>query len=136
MSRLWYQQPACDWGEALPVGNSRVGAIVYGHTDTELLQLNEDSLWYGGPQDRTPQDAQKFLPRLRQAVREANHREAEELARLAFFANPISQRRYEPLGTLFLDFGHKPEGISRYQRFLDLDDAFARVYYEHQGAHF
>ena len=136
MSRLWYQQPARDWNEALPFGNGRLGAIVYGRTDTELLQLNADSLWYGGPQDRTPQDDLGFLPRLRQAIREGNHSESEELATLAFFANPINQRHYEPLGTLFLDFGHKSEGIAGYQRSLDLEKAVAHVRYQYQGAHF
>ena len=58
MSELWYQQPAEDWNSALPVGNGRLGAMVYGRTDTEMLQLNEDSVWYGGPQDRNPQDRQ------------------------------------------------------------------------------
>ncbi|RHZ57378.1 hypothetical protein CDV55_104755 [Aspergillus turcosus] len=133
MSELWYQQPAANWEEALPVGNGRLGAMVYGRTDTEILQLNEDSVWYGGPQDRVPRDAFEHLPRLRSLIREANHAEAEKLVRLAFFSHPISQRHYEPLGTLFLDFGHAPEYVWNYRRSLDIERATSRVEYEHKG---
>lgn len=136
MSELWYQQPAEDWNSALPVGNGRLGAMVYGRTDTEMLQLNEDSVWYGGPQDRNPQDALEYLPRLRDAIRAENHAEAEKIAKLAFFANPISQRNYEPLGNLFLDFGHDPSQVTGYRRSLDLASATAHVSYEYQGARF
>ncbi|CAI7669686.1 unnamed protein product [Penicillium viridicatum] len=136
MSELWYQQPAEDWNSALPVGNGRLGAMVYGRTDTEMLQLNEDSVWYGGPQDRNPRDALEYLPRLREAIRAENHVEAEKIAKLAFFANPISQRNYEPLGNLFLDLGHDPSQVTSYRRSLDLASATAHVSYEYQGVRF
>ncbi|CAG8101040.1 unnamed protein product [Penicillium salamii] len=136
MSELWYQKPAADWNEALPVGNGRLGAMVYGRTDTEMLQLNEDSVWYGGPQDRNPQDAFEHLPRLREAIREGNHSEAEKIARLAFFANPTSQRNYEPLGNIFLDLGHDQKEVLDYRRSLDLTNAVAHVSYEYKGVHF
>ncbi|KAF7519452.1 hypothetical protein PCG10_009982 [Penicillium crustosum] len=136
MSELWYQQPAEDWNSALPVGNGRLGAMVYGRTDTEMLQLNEDSVWYGGPQDRNPQDALEYLPRLREAIRAENHVEAEKIAKLAFFANPISQRNYEPLGNLFLDLGHDHNQVTSYRRSLDLTSATAHVSYEYQGVRF
>ncbi|KAJ5950864.1 Alpha-L-fucosidase [Penicillium vulpinum] len=136
MSELWYQQPAEDWSSALPVGNGRLGAMVYGRTDTEMLQLNEDTVWYGGPQDRNPQDALEYLPRLREAIRAGNHAEAEKIAKLAFFANPISQRNYEPLGNLFLDLGHDPSQVTGYRRSLDIANATSHVSYEYQGVHF
>lgn len=136
MSELWYQQPAEDWNSALPVGNGRLGAMVYGRTDTEMLQLNEDSVWYGGPQDRNPQDALEYLPRLREAIRAENHVEAEKIAKLAFFANPISQRNYEPLGNLFLDLGHDSSQVTSYRRSLDLASATAHVSYEYHGIRF
>lgn len=104
---LHYTQPSKLWSEALPVGNGRLGAMVYGRTTTELLQLNEDSVWYGGPQDRTPRDAYRNLPLLRQLIREGRHAEAEELVRNAFFASPASMRHYEPLGNCYLEFGHE-----------------------------
>jgi hypothetical protein len=108
--------------------------MVYGRTDTEMLQLNEDSVWYGGPQDRNPLDALEYLPRLREAIRAGNHAEAEKIAKLAFFANPISQRNYEPLGNIFLDFGHDFEQVTNYRRSLDLENAISHVRYEYQGA--
>lgn len=110
---LHYTQPSKKWTEALPVGNGRLGAMVHGRTTTELLQLNEDSVWYGGPQDRTPRDALRNLPLLRQLIRECRHAEAEELVRTAFFASPASMRHYEPLGNCYLEFGH--ENVSGYR---------------------
>ncbi|RDW86827.1 glycoside hydrolase family 95 protein [Aspergillus mulundensis] len=136
MSELWYQQPAAGWNEALPVGNGRLGAMVYGRTDTELLQLNEDSVWYGGPQNRLPGDALANLPRLRQLIREGAHRQAEQLVRRAFFASPNSQRHYEPLGTLFLEFGHHFDEVTDYRRSLDLNEGITHVRYEYSGVRF
>lgn len=107
--------------------------MVHGRTTTELLQLNEDSVWYGGAQDRTPPDALKNLPLLRRLIREERHAEAEELVRTAFWASPASMRHYEPLGTCSLEFGHgevsegdgqgagaEIGGITEYTRWLDL----------------
>lgn len=111
---LHYNQPSKQWSEALPVGNGRLGAMAHGRTTTELLQLNEDSVWYGGPQNRTPRDAYRNLPLLRQLIREGRHAEAEELVRTAFFASPASMRHYEPLGNCYLEFGH--EHTSGYRR--------------------
>ncbi|KAL2818835.1 hypothetical protein BJX63DRAFT_418995 [Aspergillus granulosus] len=106
MSELWYQKPASGWDEALPVGNGRLGAM-----------LNEDSVWYGGPQSRLPEDAAEHLPRLRELIRKGAHKAAEKLVTRAFFASPNSLRHYEPLGTLSLEFGHlfDDEGISHVQ---------------------
>ncbi|KAK1140126.1 hypothetical protein N8T08_010882 [Aspergillus melleus] len=136
MSELWYQHPAISWDEALPVGNGRLGAMVYGRTDTELLQLNEDSVWYGGPQNRTPTDALRHLPQLRELIRNGDHEEAEKLVRLAFYSHPISQRHYEPLGTLFLEFGHKWEDVAGYRRSLDLQNGKTQVQYDYKGIQF
>ncbi|KAL4724556.1 hypothetical protein ACLX1H_007997 [Fusarium chlamydosporum] len=103
---LHYVAPAASWSEALPIGNGRLGAMVYGRTSTELLQLNEDSVWYGGPQDRTPRDAYSNLATLRQLIRDEKHKDAETLVREAFFATPASMRHYEPLGQCTIEFGH------------------------------
>lgn len=114
------------------MGNGRLGAVVHGQPGTEVLQLNEDSVWSGGPQDRTPPDAKRMLPELRRLIRTDKHVEAEALAKLAFYANPASMRHYEPMGTASFEFGH--EGFSNYRRHLDLETAQAVVEYEHQGA--
>jgi hypothetical protein len=130
---LYYKAPATEWSEALPIGNGRLGAMVYGRTSTELLQLNENSVWYGGPQDRTPRDALKKLPRLRELIRAQEHPEAEKLVRRAFFATPQSQRHYEPLGSLILEFGHEEQSVENYSRTLDLETALSTVQYIHNG---
>ncbi|KAF3911650.1 hypothetical protein AA313_de0202181 [Arthrobotrys entomopaga] len=122
---LWYTSPAIDWSHALPVGNGRLGAMVYGRTTTEVLQLNEDSVWYGGPQDRLPKGALQNLPNLRKLIREGRQKDAEALVRAAFFAYPSSQRHYEPLGTLYLDFGHEGT-IENYRRELDIANSISR----------
>ncbi|GKT47684.1 alpha-L-fucosidase 2 [Colletotrichum spaethianum] len=131
--RLHYQSPASEWSEALPIGNGRLGAMVYGRTLTELIQLNEDSVWYGGPQDRTPKDALRHLPKLRQLIRDEKHAEAECLVREAFFATPASMRHYEPLGTCTIELGHGAEDIADYRRHLCLDTAQTTVEYRCRG---
>ncbi|KAK0112678.1 hypothetical protein ONS95_014417 [Cadophora gregata] len=135
-NKLHYAKPATEWSQALPIGNGRLGAMVYGRTTTELLQLNENSVWYGGPLDRTPRDALKNLPRLRELIRSEQHQQAEDLVRKAFFATPHSQRHYEPLGTFMLDFGHVEADVTNYRRELDLETAITSVLYEHGGVEF
>lgn len=130
---IHYEAPASEWSESLPIGNGRLGAMVYGRTTTELLQLNENSVWYGGPQDRTPRDALKNLPRLRDLIRSGAHTEAEKLVRQAFFATPHSQRHYEPLGTATIEFGHEEQSVQNYVRTLDLEKAVTHVQYEYLG---
>jgi hypothetical protein len=129
--KLHYTAPALEWSQALPIGNGRLGAMVYGRTGTELLQLNEDSVWYGGIQDRTPRDALRNLPRLRELIRSERHADAEGLIRKAFFATPHSQRHYEPLGTFTVEFGHDEKDVKDYRRELDLETAITSVKYEH-----
>ncbi|KAH6718194.1 glycoside hydrolase family 95 protein [Leptodontidium sp. MPI-SDFR-AT-0119] len=135
-NKLHYTTPASEWSQALPIGNGRLGAMVYGRTTTELLQLNENSVWYGGPQNRTPRDALKNLPRLRELIRSEQHQQAEDLVQKAFFATPHSQRHYEPLGTFTLEFGHSEDGVTNYKRELDLDTATTSVGYEYGGVGF
>ncbi|KAF4844960.1 Alpha-L-fucosidase 2 [Colletotrichum siamense] len=130
---LHYESPASEWSEALPIGNGRLGAMVHGRTQTELLQLNEDSVWYGGPQDRTPKDALRHLPKLRQLIRDEEHAEAESLVREAFFATPASMRHYEPLGTCTIEFGHVVEDVTDYRRYLCLETAQTTVEYRCRG---
>ncbi|THZ06980.1 hypothetical protein D6C91_10328 [Aureobasidium pullulans] len=132
-SKLWYDKPAAEWNEALPIGNGRLGAMIHGRTGTELLCLNEDSVWYGGPQDRVPKDALAHLPKLRDLVREGKHAEAEKLVDMRFCATPSGQRHYEPLGTVKIEFGHDGEGVSEYRRELDLDTAVHKTEYAFDG---
>lgn len=129
-SSLHYDSPASSWSEALPIGNGRLGGMIYGRTSTELIQLNEDSVWYGGPQDRTPGDAHRNLDRLRQLIRDEQHSEAESLVREAFFATPASMRHYEPLGSCTLEFGHGDADVCDFKRRLNIATSQSTVEYQ------
>ncbi len=127
--RLWYSKPAKEWNEALPVGNGRLGAMVFGGVSAERLQLNEDSLWYGGPRDRNNPDALPNLTELRKLILEGRLKEAEELASLALPGLPETQRHYLPLGDLLLMFKGQDESCTEYSRELDLECGTVTVRY-------
>jgi len=128
--KLWYRKPASEWNEALPLGNGKLGAMVFGHVRSEIVSLNEDSLWYGGPRDRHNPDAAAYLPRIRELVFAGRPKEAERLAALALTGLPETQRHYVPLGDLLLSFPNaSDEHAEAYVRELDLTEATARVRY-------
>src|SRR5690625_6979204 len=81
-NRLWYSQPTSEWNEALPVGNGKLGGMVFGNVKDEHIQLNEDSVWYGGPRNRNNPDALENLPKVQELLFSGRLREAEELADL------------------------------------------------------
>ncbi len=134
-NKLMYRSPAREWNEALPIGNGRLGAMIFGDPCAERLQLNEDSLWHGGPRDRHNPDALTHLPEIRKLLFEGKLKEAERLAALALTAIPETQRHYVPLGDLFLNFEHAAE-IADYERQLDLSEAVVRVSYTAGGVKF
>ncbi|KAJ4353574.1 uncharacterized protein N0V89_005304 [Didymosphaeria variabile] len=131
---LRYPAPAhkSDWESALPIGNGRLGAMVYGGVHTETLRLNEESVWYGGPQARTPKSA-AHLPRLRELIRKREHAEVDKLVKKRFLARPRSARHYEPLGQCYLEFEHGEEFV-KYERTLDLEKAEVMVEYTVGGS--
>lgn len=124
--RLWYRQPARVWVEALPVGNGRLGAMVFGGVAHERLQLNEDTLYAGGPYFAINSRARENLPRVREAVFAGRYAEAEALANATLMAEPLKQMPFQPLGNLWLQFD-RLDGVSDYVRELDLDAAVART---------
>ncbi|WP_339233686.1 glycoside hydrolase family 95 protein [Paenibacillus sp. FSL R5-0517] len=131
---VWFNQPAKAWEEALPIGNGRLGGMVFGGIEQERIQLNEDSLWFGGPMDRNNPDAQTNLPRIRELLLEGRPQEAQRLASLALSGIPESQRHYLPLGDLHLAM---PRGeVESYRRELDLEDGIVRVEYVRDGVQF
>lgn len=103
---LWYTQPASLWDDALAIGNGRLGAMVRGTTNTDRLWMNEDSVWYGGPQDRVNPSAKSSIAKIRQFIDENRLHEAERLISRTFTGMPESVRHYEPLGDVFLQFDH------------------------------
>lgn len=134
--RLYYDRPATNWNEALPIGNGRLGGMVFGTIGQERVQLNEDSVWYGGPRDRNNPDALENLPKIRQLLAEGRLSEAEELGKLAFTGIPESQRHYEPLGDLFLNFNHDESEVSNYERILNLEEGMVQVNYSIGQTHY
>lgn len=126
---LWYDKPAAEWTEALPVGNGRLGAMIFGGPATEQLQLNEDTLYAGSPYDPNNPEALKALPEARRLIFEGKYKEAHDLVGAKMMANPIKQMPYEPVGDLKLSFpGH--ENFTNYRRQLDLNTAIATVSYK------
>ena len=129
---LWYRQPARQWVEALAVGNGRLGAMVFGGTEQERLQLNEDTLWAGGPYDPANPEARVALPQVRQLIFDGQYAEAHRLIGEKMMARPLRQVPYQPVGNLVLAV-EGAAGAARYRRELDLDTAVARVGYEAGG---
>jgi len=129
MSRLWYTQPAADWEEALPIGNGRMGAMIFSDPRMEHIQLNEDSVWYGRHIDRNNPDALANLPRIRALIKEERIPEAEQLMVYALSGTPQSMRPYQSLGDLYLRFYGDEGEVSAYERSLSLDEAIHRTKY-------
>jgi alpha-L-fucosidase 2 len=142
---IWHRQPATQWNEATPVGNGRLGAMIFGRAGTERIQLNEDSLWSGAPQDADNPEALEALPKIRQLLFNGKYTAAQELAnRHLICKGPGSNRgrggkvaygSYEMLGDLNLAFKHDGE-VRNYRRELDLETAIAKVSYEVDGVRF
>ncbi|HJV43939.1 glycoside hydrolase family 95 protein [Caulobacter sp.] len=123
--RLWYRQPAKEWVEALPVGSGKLGAMVFGGVAAERLQLNEDTLWAGGPYEPINPQANAALPEIRRLIDAGDYAKAAELAEAKFMGVPKRQMSYQTIGDLKLDFpGLAPSGDG-YVRDLDLDGAIA-----------
>ena len=129
---LWYGRPAQKWTEALPVGNGRMGAMVFGGIEKERIQFNESTLWTGIPRDYSNPDAHVVLPEIRRLLSEGKQSQAEKLAMDKFMSIPLRQERYQPFGDLWIEFpGHAT--TTAYRRQLDLETATAAVMYEAGG---
>jgi len=127
---LWYRQPAQQWIEALAVGNGRLGAMVFGKTDEERIQFNEDTVWAGGPYPPDKDsDGPTVLPKIRKLVFEGKYQEAQALFGPAMKVRAWGYSPYQPCGDLLLSFpGHQK--VTDYRRALDLDTAIATVTYQ------
>lgn len=121
--RLWYQRPAGTWDEALPVGNGRLGAMVFGRVAQERLQLNEDTLWAGGPYDPVNPDARAGIPEVRRLLEAGKFKEATDVASAKVMAKPLWQMSYGTLGDLLLSFDGAETPSGGYHRELDLKTA-------------
>jgi alpha-L-fucosidase 2 len=132
---LWYRQPAAEWVEALPVGNGRLGAMVFGGVGTERIQLNEDTVWSGGVMPDLPPSISRELPAIRQLLFEGNFAEGEARARHTILAVGDTGGSYQTLGDLVIDTETSGEA-SNYRRSLDLDSGIAGTTFELGGVTF
>jgi alpha-L-fucosidase 2 len=132
---LWYRQPAAEWVEALPVGNGRLGAMVFGGVETERIQLNEDTVWSGGVRTDMPADISRALPGIRKLLFEGNFAEGEARATQDLLAVADAGGSYQTLGDLVLtaESGDEP---AYYRRSLDLDSGIATTTFAIDGVSF
>lgn len=135
MSRLWYQKPAEVWEEALPLGNGRMGAMVFGGIRQERIQVNEESIWYGGPVDRINPDALEHLEEIREHIFAGRIQEAQNLMNLTMAGCPDSMHPYQTLGDIQILFNGLGT-IGKYERSLNLDEAVCRTEFESNGVHY
>ncbi|WP_422739212.1 glycosyl hydrolase family 95 catalytic domain-containing protein [Micromonospora sp. WMMD729] len=133
---LWYDEPAgTDWLRALPIGNGRLGAMVFGNVDTERLQLNEDTVWAGGPYDSANTRGAANLAEIRRRVFADQWTSAQDLINQTMMGNPGGQLAYQPVGNLRLAFG-SASGASQYNRTLDLTTATVTTTYVLNGVRY
>ena len=133
--KLWYQEPAEQWTQALPIGNGRLGAMVFGGVQTEHIQFNEDTLWTGKPRGYEHVGAHKYLGQIRQLLFDGKQKQAEDMAMKEFMSVPLRQKAYQPFGDLYIDFpDHQNAG--QYRRQLDLDTAVTTTSYKVNGTTF
>jgi alpha-L-fucosidase 2 len=122
--QLWYRQPAKNWLEALPIGNGRLGAMVFGGTNRERIQLNEESLWAGRPVESFPENFAENLKKLQDMVFEGRSAEARAFGIETMTANPTSFRSFQPLGDLWIEMDGQ---VKNYRRSLDLTTGIAKT---------
>jgi alpha-L-fucosidase 2 len=132
---LWYRRPAAQWDHALPLGNGRLGAMVFGQVNRERIQLNENTLWMGGPGDRNNPGALSALPEVRRLLFAGQPNEAYTIAEKRMMGRPQRLESYQTLGDLRLSFDHEGQ-IGDYRLELDIDSAVARLTYAVNGVRY
>ena len=129
---LWYKTPASVWEEALPVGNGRLGAMVFGKYGEERIQLNEDTYWSGGPYSTVVKGGYKELPVIQKDIFEGKPIEAHKLFGRYLMGYPVEQQKYQALGNIILTFKNEKE-VTGYKRWLDLETGITSVQYKANG---
>ncbi len=132
---MWYDEPASKWEEALPVGNGRLGAMVFGDFGEERIQLNEETYWSGGPYSTVVKDGYKKLPEIQQAIFNGEPIKAHKLFGRYLMGYPVEQQKYQALANLHLFF-HNEDTALNYRRSLDLKTGVATVTYESNGVNY
>ena len=133
---LWYRMPATKWEtQALPVGNGRLAAMIFGGVNNERIQFNEETVWAGVPTDYSNPKALKALPEVRRLLFEGKNRDATRLAGKTMMGTPTRIKSYQTLGDLFLDFADTDK-VAQYRRDLDLTTAINRTQYTADGTQY
>lgn len=132
---IWFNKPATKWEEALPVGNGRLGAMVFGKTGQERIQLNEATYWSGGPYSSVKKGAYKALPQVQKDVFEGKFMEAHNLFGREMMGYPVEQQKYQCLGNLMLYF-KGADNVTNYKRWLNLADGTNCVTYTANGVNY
>ena len=132
---LWYKHPAARWEDALPAGNGRLGAMVFGATGEEQIQLNEDTYWSGGPYSTVVKGGREALPEIQKLIFEGQYRKAHVLFGRRMMGYPAEQQKYQALANLVLSFAARGD-VSEYRHQLDLDTAVVTTQYTQGGVRF
>ncbi|MBZ4043864.1 glycoside hydrolase family 95 protein [Flavobacterium hibisci] len=133
--KLWYDKPATIWNEALPLGNGRLGAMVFGDPSVERLQLNEETIWAGSPNSNAHTKSIEALPKVRQLVFEGKFDEAQDLATRDIMSQTNDGMPYQTFGSVYISFpGHQK--YTNYYRDLNIENATAKVKYTVNGVEF
>lgn len=133
--KLWYEAPAEKWVEALPVGNGRLGAMVFGNPVQERLQLNEETIWAGQPNNNANPEALFAIPQIQKMIFEGRYKEAQDLVGQKVITKTNHGMAYQPIGDLYLDFPEH-EKFTSYYRELDITKAIATTRYTVDGVEF
>ena len=133
--KIWFNHPAGNWNEALPVGNGRLGAMIFGGITSERIQLNEETVWSGKPEDFVNPEASRNLPEVRKLLFAGKYAEAQQLAQAKLIGEKKINSAYQTLGDLQVEFQDQ-EDISHYRRELDLETAVAKVSYRTNKAQY
>lgn len=127
---LWYDKPSAEWNHALPIGNGRLGAMVFGGIQEERIQLNEESVWTGRDEDFVNPEAKEAFPVIRKLLFEGKYAEAQKLAQEKMMGDKKVHSTYQTLGDLYLNFESPSSTVESYQRTLDLETAISTVQYK------
>lgn len=133
--KLNYDKPASNWNEALPIGNSKLGAMIYGTIGQEQIQLNEETIWSGGPNNNTDPGIAQVLPQIAELFFQGKYKEAEDLA-VAEVRSPNSGMKYQPVGNLWIRTPHQENQVENYSRNLDIENAISTVKYTLDGVEY
>jgi len=131
--KLWYVKPASNWNEALPIGNGRLGAMLFGGVEHDRLQLNEETIWTGGPGNNSSKDLYPTMKEIRRLLFEGKYQEAQDLSNKEMPREPETNNNYgmsyQPAGDLWIDFLHKGK-VDNYRRELDIANALSTITYK------